>query len=126
MTGFVFQPKPEGDRHIQINISYKRIIEARLTGALAVKAKTLEPLAALLSVLEYLAKCTLISSNWKPSDPLPDSVQISGDCNFPRLDALLDGWLKPTSMRDKLNLLDAIGFISVDTSTNRRRRFITY
>lgn len=30
MADFVFQPKPEGDRHLQINISYKWIIESKL------------------------------------------------------------------------------------------------
>ena len=125
MTSFVFQPKPEGDRHVQIHVSYKRIIQAQKPKDS--KSKNNEPIAAVLSVLEYLAKSTLENDkHWKPGDRIPDQIRIDEDCNFPRLDRLLDGWLKPTSVRDKLNELAGMGFISIDTASNRRRRFITY
>ena len=114
-ANFIFQPKPEGDRHIQVHISYKRITDGK------------ESTAALLSVLEYLAKQSLLNSgSWSIGDPIPAHIPIRGDCNNPRLNRLLDGWLKPTALRGKLQDLQGLGFISLDTSTNHRRRFVTY
>lgn len=114
-ANFIFQPKPEGDRHIQVHISYKRITDGK------------ESTAALLSVLEYLAKQSLLNSgSWSIGDPIPEHIAIQGDCNNPRLNRLLDGWLKPTALRGKLQELEGLGFIRLDTSTNHRRRFVTY
>ncbi|MEM9215649.1 MAG: hypothetical protein AAGD25_15065 [Cyanobacteria bacterium P01_F01_bin.150] len=114
-ANFIFQPKPEGDRHIQVHISYKRITDGK------------ESTAALLSVLEYLAKQSLLNSgSWSIGDPIPEHIPIQGDCNNPRLNRLLDGWLKPTALRGKLQYFEGLGFISLDTNTNHRRRFVIY
>ena len=97
-ANFVFQPKPEGDRHIQVHISHKRITDGK------------ESTAALLSVLEYLAKQSLLNAgSWSIGDPIPEHIRIQGDCNNPRLNRLLDGWLQPTALRGKLQYLDGLG-----------------
>ncbi|MEM1308327.1 MAG: hypothetical protein AAGF98_02300 [Cyanobacteria bacterium P01_H01_bin.153] len=115
MTDFVFQPKPEGDHYIQIHYSHKLITDGKATTA------------ALLSVLEYLAKASLEHSDgWQVGDTIPDEIPIQGDCNYPRLNKLLDGLLKPTAVRDKLNLLHERGLIRLDTDSDPRRRLVTY
>jgi len=115
MTDFVFQPKPEGDHYIQIHYSYKLITDGKATTA------------ALLSVLEYLAKASLERfDGWQIGDAIPDEIPIQGDCNYPRLNKLLDGLLKPTAVRDKLSLLHELGLIRLDTDSDPRRRLVTY
>ena len=115
MADFVFQPKPEGDHYIQIHYSHKLITDGKATTA------------ALLSVLEYLAKASLEHSDgWQVGDTIPDEIPIQGDCNYPRLNKLLDGLLKPTAVRDKLNLLHELGLIRLDTESDPRRRLVTY
>ena len=115
MTDFEFLPKPEGDRHVEVRVSYKRLVGNK------------ESVAALLSVLEFLAKETLSHHpDWQIGDAIPDSIIIDGDCNYPRLNALMDGWLKPTALRDKLQELARLGLISIDTATQPRHRLITF
>lgn len=114
MTGFVFQPKPEGDHYVEIHLCYKRITDDKVTTA------------ALLSVLEYLAETSLESSSWTPGDKIPDEIRINEDCNFPRLHRLLDGMMGITAIRDKLKFLDRKGFIRIDYSESARRRCVFY
>ena len=113
MTNLNFQPKPDGDRYVAVSISYKRITDGKPSTA------------ALLSALEFLAKSTFLGGQYC-GEPLPDSIAISGDCNYPRLNALLDGWLKPSAIREKLQLLESLGYISIQLSVNRQHRGIVY
>ena len=114
MTGFVFQPKPEGDRYVEIHLCYKRITDGKVTTA------------ALLSVLEYLAETSLEASCWTPGDQIPDEIRINEDCNFPRLHRLLDGMMGATAIREKLKLLEAKGFVRIGFPESYRRRCVFY
>lgn len=111
MTGFILQPKPEDSHYVTIHNCYKDITDN--------SAST----AALLSVLEYLAERSLTKS-WDPKSPLPDSIEISGDCNAPLLIHLLDGMLKPTAIKQKLQVLKEKKFISTSVKGGSRRTVI--
>lgn len=114
MTGIQIQPKPEGSHYITIHQCYKNITDGKVSTA------------ALLSALEYLATSTLANSGqWEPGTALPNSIKILGNCNNPLLAKLLDGFLKPTSIKTKLKFLEEKGFISLELTKGRNRQ-ITY
>ena len=114
-SGFEFIPKPAADHFVTIRKSYKDITDGNASTA------------ALLSVLEYLAfetfKKTVDWSRLARGDrlSLPPTIKIDGDCNFPLLNYLLDGLIKPTSLKQKLKLLEAKGLITVELKWGRKR-----
>ena len=114
MTDFTLQAKPDGSYWVEIHDCYLRITDGKGTTA------------ALLSVLEYLAKRALMATGWEEGEPIPDQIRIQGDCNFPRLDKLLHGLLAKTACRDKLQLFADKGYIDIEFSENHKHRFIVY
>ena len=114
MTDFTLQAKPDGSYWVEIHDCYLRITDG--------KGST----AALLSVLEYLAKRTLMVTGWEEGEPIPSKIRIQGDCNFPRLDKLLHGLLAKTACREKLQMFADKGYIEIEFSENNKHRFIVY
>ena len=56
---------------------------------------------------------------------IPDSIEIDGDCNYPIMNRLLRGMLKPTAVKTKLKELQSRGYISISIKGGKCRK-ITY
>jgi len=116
MTGFTFQPKPEGNHYVTIHKCYKDITDGK------------ESTAAILSALEFLASRAyqqIVEKSDLIKVPVPESIEINGDCNSPLINRLLDGMLKPTAIKQKLKILEELGFISYEILGGKSRK-ITY